>query len=107
MNVPPALTYPAIISAGVPEVEARRIVEAVECILSPPQGPSVRVRIAVAVDRFGSWVANGWKEAPDSIAIRECTSHVRDSIRRIVWIEADVPLPLTPQTIQAVVNEGG
>lgn len=76
-------------------------------IFSPRRatGPTVRVRIAVAVDANGSWTANGWLDGPDNAVIAECISHVG---RRpaVCWIEADVPLPLAPQTIRGQVSDG-
>lgn len=52
---------------------------------------TVRVRIAVAVDAEGKWAASGWKDGGD-----KCKDFIADDLGdpyRIVWVEADVPLP--------------
>jgi hypothetical protein len=59
--------------------------------------PSVRVRIAVAVDEHGEWEVAMRNEEP-----AEAATYL---LGRIAWsfVEADVPLPLAPQTIQGSV----
>lgn len=69
---------------------------------------TVRVRIAVAVDPFGSWGSYG---SSDSLSIGEqymakqaLIANLDRTQARIVFIEAEVPLP-EPVTVEAVVVE--
>jgi hypothetical protein len=59
---------------------------------------TVRVRIAVAVNQHGYYSADGGRGAGDA----KLKQNVREFVKGFAafhWIEADVPLPLAPQTI--------
>lgn len=70
-----------------------------------PSGPTVRVRIAVAVDEHGAWASCGWLRGGDA----RLTRHALDDLlnvqeqgaesRHVVFVEADVPLP-TPVVVE-------
>jgi hypothetical protein len=73
---------------------------------------TVRVRIAVAVDEKGNAYAVGWNDsAPDKEAMAE---QAIDSLltcefdaaqqTTLVWVTADVPLPVTP-TVEGTVSQ--
>lgn len=57
--------------------------------------PTIRIRIAVAIDSGGEWNANGWggKAQPyerDAMSMaRECVG--ADAVE--YWIEAELPIP--------------
>jgi len=51
---------------------------------------TVRVRIAVMVDRLGRWVASGSSDLDDSEAVNE-VSGILDNVTCFSWIEAEVP----------------
>jgi len=51
---------------------------------------TVRVRIAVMVDRLGQWVASGSSDLDDSEMVSE-VSGILDNVTCLSWIEADVP----------------
>lgn len=56
-----------------------------------PESPAtVRVRIAVIVDRFGEWVASGSSDAGESETVG-AVSGILDNPTCLSWIEADVP----------------
>lgn len=64
---------------------------------------TVRVRIAVAVDEYGEWAANGWnskKPDYDTSAQSLALEGVEGCAVGFHWVEADVPVPETT-TIQA------
>lgn len=64
---------------------------------------TVRVKIAVAVDEYGAWAANGWNsKKPDyeSAAQSLAMEGVEGAHVAFHWIEADVPVPETT-TIRA------
>lgn len=66
---------------------------------------TVRVRIAVAVTSEGKWTAGG-DDLADPVSLRRVCLEILSVFRRptvVHWIEADVPLPLEPQTIQGTV----
>jgi len=69
--------------------------------------PTVRVRIAVAVDPDGDWNSCGWKGGGDENAMEICTESIGSGEARY-WLEADLPVPEIA-TIQAAVtkDEGG
>ena len=55
---------------------------------------TVRVRIAVAVDRDGAWVASGWSDAKGEPC--DCIGDMVDGLEvgeARSFVEADVPLP--------------
>lgn len=64
---------------------------------------TVRVRIAVAVDPGGNWCASGWMTGSPESMMDNCLDEVGAGEARF-WIEADVPLPLAPQTILGTVT---
>lgn len=78
------------------------------------QPKTVRVRIAVAVNHSGEWVADAWKtchiqERTDADMVAQVLDHMKkyDSSGpawSVHFIEADVPLPVA-QTIQGEVKE--
>jgi hypothetical protein len=51
---------------------------------------TVRVRIAVLVDRLGQWVASGSSDLDESEVVSE-VSGILDNVTCLSWIEADVP----------------
>lgn len=51
---------------------------------------TVRVRIAVMVDRLGQWVASGSSDLDESELVSE-VSGILDNVTCLSWIEADVP----------------
>ena len=70
---------------------------------------TVRVRIAVAVDPTGHWSSAGWSRddgsrEEDGSLMDLAVDNVGQGESRC-WVEADVPLPLVPQTIQGTVME--
>lgn len=71
-----------------------RVANRIQAELDRLNGPSpgfVRVRVGVAVDRHGLWVAAGGHRVDDeAIVRRELLAGPGDSIS---WITADVPLP--------------
>ena len=50
---------------------------------------TVRVRIAVMVDRLGQWVASGSSDMDESELVSE-VSGILDNVTCLSWIEADV-----------------
>lgn len=75
-----------------------------------PSGPSVRVRIAVAVSEEGRWfVADQFSfttsDDPPHAAVAAVENAARlGKVASVCWVEADVPLPLAPQTIRGTVT---
>lgn len=63
---------------------------------------TVRVRIAVAINQHGFWSADGGRGAGEAKLLRNVREHVK-GFATFRWVEADVPLPLSPQTIHAEV----
>lgn len=61
--------------------------------------PKVRVRIAVAVDEHGNWDAGEDGDAAAEWLVGRGAERISHC-----WIEADVPLPLPPQTIEGTVT---
>lgn len=61
---------------------------------------TVRVRIAVMVDRLGQWVASGASDLDESEMVSE-VSGILDNVTCLSWIEADVPrhLPVIDGTV--------
>lgn len=62
---------------------------------------TIRVRIAVAVSRNGSFIASASEKTAQNMA-----SYYRsnDGDGHVVFVEADVPLPAGPQTVEGVVT---
>lgn len=58
---------------------------------------TVRVRIAVAVNRAGRWNATGWRFCDDPMPDDELMAMASEGLdtigERITFIEADVPMP--------------
>jgi hypothetical protein len=67
---------------------------------------TVRVRILVATDRKGQWLAYGWNGGTDMERVREAMPLDDIDLGEIYhWIEADVPLPAEDgPTIEGVVE---
>lgn len=61
---------------------------------------TVRVRIAVMVDRLGQWVASGSSDMDESELVSE-VSGILDNVTCLSWIEVDVPrhLPVIDGTV--------
>ena len=61
---------------------------------------TVRVRIAVMVDRLGQWVASGSSDMDESELVSE-VSGILDNVTCLSWIEADVPrhIPVIDGTV--------
>lgn len=70
----------------------------------PPEG-HVRVRIAVAVDAGGEWVASGQDDWTEEARIMSATfDYTRAGL--VTMVEADVPLPREPETVRGRESEG-
>jgi hypothetical protein len=73
--------------------------------MSRPQ--TVRVRIAVAVDCFGTWSSAGWgceaKRIPDELKMEVAVEDLTDGEARY-WLEAELALP-EALPVQAEVTE--
>ena len=78
-------------------------------LLDPPaQGPTVRIRVAVAVTRDGTWDTAGRKEQSDADSVGYAQEGVwREADEafpaRVCWIEADVPAWEPPPTVEGEV----
>lgn len=70
-----------------------------------PSGPTVRVRIAVAVDSQGKWSAFGHHASSADGMVDTAREDLDDGKAAIVWIEANCPLP-TEQTVVGEVQSG-
>lgn len=67
----------------------------------------IRVRILVAVTSKGEWNARGSEIAePIGLAVNvsRCVPNEGRSVA-MHWVEADVPLPQAPQSIQGTVSD--
>ena len=69
-----------------------------------PQGKTVRVKVAVAVDKHGYWCANGWKDATPEES-RDTASEMVDEGESIYWLTADLPVPEEVE-VEAEVENG-
>lgn len=65
-----------------------------------PKSQTKRIRVALGIDEYGNWNAEGFgRESDDVIPGLDTAWHrraVMDGLEgnsRVVWIEADVPLP--------------
>lgn len=66
---------------------------------------TVKVRIAVAVDERGNWSGFGWPTVREHEMLTDAlNSDDLGGVRHALIIEADVPLPLPPQTIKGKVT---
>lgn len=123
-EVPYALTYPALVNKGLSENDAAQVSDFARRLLAegrdedvkeyaesliPPK--TVRVRIAVAVDVNGEWNASGWSEWDDGDGIVNASDdELKESAGGpmtnavVRFVEADIPLPLAPQTIHGSVT---
>ena len=70
---------------------------------SPPAGKA-RVRIAVAVDEHGDWGVSARSESSSIDPFIEASEWI-SKVVSFCWVEADVPLPLAPATVQGTVTE--
>mgnify|MGYP003649996958 CR=1 FL=1 len=73
----------------------------------PPPRPTVRVRIAVVVSADGRYMASANYAADDERNISDVEAWWGDNnigSTRLVWVEADVPLP-RPETVKGEVAE--
>lgn len=69
----------------------------------PPR--TVRVRIAVATIANGHWVAEGGRDYEPDVAASLAIESLRIANNpRLSWVEADVPLPEEPATVQGEVR---
>lgn len=60
--------------------------------------PTVRVRIAVAVDAKGNWSSAGWSGSTDE-SLMDCACETVNEGEARYWIEADLELPATASPI--------
>ena len=72
---------------------------------------TVRVRIAVAVDEEGLWVCEGGSlfhgdEAANGLKNLLPGDYPRRQAARLTWVEADVPLPEPPATVEGEAQDG-
>lgn len=63
---------------------------------------TVKVRIAVAVDKNGGWGSCGWTGASDSDLQDAAYEQTPDTPILVTWVEAEIPLP---QTVTGMVSE--
>lgn len=64
----------------------------------PHDGPTVEVRIAVAVDEYGVWGASGWAGATDEYALEDAVGDVdKRAVRSVTWITATLPVPVAQE----------
>ena len=64
---------------------------------------TIRVRIAVGIDRDGEWEAYGTNDRTDAQTLQNAGFDSWAST--VVWVEADVPLP-EPVTVEGTVDDG-
>jgi len=80
--------------------------------LDAPKGETVRVRIAVVIDKDGRYSAAGWNDVTDSDigdTAMDCTDpDAFDDVNTLCFVEADIPLPKPrePETIEGEVCDG-
>lgn len=67
---------------------------------------TVKVKVAVAVDKYGEWRSWGDSVEREDRSISEALSGVGD-MGVCYWIEADLPIPekKEPEVVQATVTE--
>lgn len=66
----------------------------------------VKVKVAVAVDSTGDWVASGWKHPEPSIAKILYHTGIIDSLNGVeetfYWLEAELDIPETSTIVPEV-----
>lgn len=68
-------------------------------------GPTNRVRIALAINEFGQWSAYGRWDTRDDNAMEEANGNVsQDGPQANYFIEVDVPVP-TRQILEAALGQ--
>ncbi len=69
--------------------------------------PTVKVRVAVAVDRDGEWCAAGWTSASDDDKTDAAREHVSDG-ERVYFLTAElqIPVDIVPDDVPASVDSG-
>lgn len=55
--------------------------------------PTIKVRVAVAVDRGGEWCAAGWTSATDEDKADAAREHTADG-ERVYFLTAELEIPL-------------
>lgn len=66
----------------------------------------MKIRIAVAVAKDGSWRAEGWPTEEDDVLSEQSIEFISEHVHEqgiqyhVVFVEADVPLPPSPQVVQ-------
>lgn len=71
----------------------------------PVNGPTNRIRIAVAINEFGQWAAWGRWDMRDESNMNEANGNVgQDGPQACYFVEVDIPVP-TYETIQAGLKE--
>lgn len=68
----------------------------------PPQGKTVKVKVAVGVEPTGKWNAFGWAGGTDAEKM-ELTVEPLDTGEARFWLTADLPLP-EEMTVEAEVE---
>lgn len=64
----------------------------------------MKIRIAVAVAADGRWAAYGhWKDSDDAAKAVIAQSADTKDLDHVVFVEADVPLPPSPQVVSGEV----
>ena len=53
---------------------------------------TVKVKVAVAVDRTGGWCAAGWTDSKDDERIDAAAEHVEPG-ERVYWLTAELQVP--------------
>lgn len=64
---------------------------------------TVKVKVAVAVDRNGRWVAHGWEYEADATAM-QCARNAVGWAPACYWLEAEVAVP-EATTVAAQVSD--
>jgi len=67
-----------------------------------PQGKTVRVKVAVAVDKNGKWNSCGWSNGEEKDVCDLAVEPV-DEGESLYWLTADLPIP-EEQTVEAEVE---
>jgi len=71
----------------------------------PVNGPTNRIRIAVAINEFGQWAAWGRWDMRDSDNMNEANGNVgQDGPQACYFVEVDVPVP-TCHILEAVLKD--
>ncbi len=99
-NAAPNASADDVLSTGRAWREAKCPIE----IPAPDRAGFVRVRIAVIVGPDGGWIAGSGSGCPDDLAARALRSEAKDG--RISYVEAWVPKPAGPETVEGEVSDG-